>query len=413
MRSQKPVYFVICTLALCMLLCPVPAGADIIDDINGIITSARNRATEARDRAGEARANAQAVRDDLQNRLNLLTSEMRSFALEATDDIQMQIDQRIEGRAAFVADGGCSQAICQPFRQSLVTFFVDLEATINATYAVAGMPETQVDFQRFIDVIQAAPGRALFLTYRALGGADNVLSGGLLDRLAEARVHLESIREAIEQDRVITTNLGASGASLLDSELVMCEYWVQQGIGNWDFLSTAIGAIGVAQKGMGALIQGIMMLDGGEAVSAGLPVVNVKIESDPTDLATLFFETLGETFFWAGNYIRAKAYYCSLVAARGNIRDLITDPNCEDGDPLTPCDFDIPGDPNRPLVTTLRDDTQSGLTHLLAQQQQIQQNQTVILQKVQMLKAGDMNLDGITDGLDIQVFVDRLLSPGG
>jgi hypothetical protein len=179
-------------LVLAVLALATRSRADILDDIKAISRGAairageaRDRADEARDRATEVRDSAADIRDDFRDGLALVTDEMRTAVDEAVEDLERLILETTEGREDFVADGGCSLDVCEPFRRDLISLFQNLQDLLNVLYDIAEMDAMHVDFQRLIRLLEQAPGRALFPVFQIVGEANNIFQGGLVDRLSD------------------------------------------------------------------------------------------------------------------------------------------------------------------------------------------------------------------------------------
>lgn len=194
------------TACLCILVLAAPAHAGgLLQNIYDMAQTATNRATTARDRAAVARDNAIAardsadeIRDNVRNGVIMLTGQMRDLITEMVDDIQDRIDEEMAGRDAFIADGGCSVAVCEPFRQDLIALMQNLEDIGNAMVAMTELDGLTLDFSREISVVQAAPGRLLFPLYRA-ASATGMLDGGLVDQLGDAAASLLILQEILEE----------------------------------------------------------------------------------------------------------------------------------------------------------------------------------------------------------------------
>lgn len=195
-----------CTALLCVLVLAAPANAggllqniyDMVLTSTNRITTARDRATTARDNAIAARDSANEIRDNVRSGVIMLTGQMRDLVTEMVGDIQDRIDEEMAGRDAFIADGGCSVAACEPFRQDLVALMQSLETIGNAMVAMTELEGLTIDFGREISVVQAAPGRLLFPLYRAVS-ATGMLDGGLVDQLGDAAESLLILQEILEE----------------------------------------------------------------------------------------------------------------------------------------------------------------------------------------------------------------------
>jgi hypothetical protein len=379
------------------------ANADILDDILELAQTVRDRAIQARDRAAAARDRATAARDNAEEVLDRiqeaeerLTDEMRDFADEAIEDLQRMLQESMEGRAEFVADGGCSLAVCEPFRQDLVTLFERMEAIVNALYDIAGLTGTRADFQRFIDVIQDLPGRGLFPLYRVLGGSNNVFATGLLDRLSEALEGLEVVRDAMDHERAESSTGRAAGDNdkLCDCDITedpncdthlgceykSCEFWYRESPIAWDENAGIVDGVAVLMKSLAAGIQGLGTFVNDYEMDGGTVAINGKFSSDPVDINSDLCEAVAEPAFWAANFMRSRARYCSTIKMQRDVRNAIDPPLPHDAEPL-PEDDDA-----RALI--------------LQQLKTIQANESIIHAAVSRLKGGDLDNDGDVDLAD-------------
>lgn len=212
------------------------AGGAIIDDIYTEIqtaasraAAARDRATEARDRAAEARDVVAVVRDNVRNGVLMMTGEMRDLVSEVAGDLSGHVDALLDGRDAFVADGGCSVAVCQPSRTELATFLQDLEDVANAILVAADVQGTAVDLSTEIALVQNAPGRLLFPLYVAVTETD-LLASGIVDKLSEAADGLVVIREILDGGE-LRIERGESFDSIMDFELLACGPVLNESVG--------------------------------------------------------------------------------------------------------------------------------------------------------------------------------------
>jgi hypothetical protein len=426
------------TIAATAILVGSQAGANPIDDLKVVVTASKNRATEARDRAGEARDRsgetrdraaevrdraqevadraaevrdtARELRDGLRMRLELLSGEMRTAMLDAIEDLQRIRLEMTDGLDDFVADGGCSSAVCEPFRQNLLGLFQNMAALLDGLYDLAGMEGMHTEFQIPIQLIQDLPGRALFPLYRALGEDNNAMMEDLVDRMAQAVVDLQLLRDALNQER-LQLSAGPYSQNYLDSEMLNCAWWDEH-ILLVRSASTGLTLLAVGVKPIGKILNAIAVTEVG--IVAGVGFAEAHIKSNPLRTVGTLLESLADALFWGSKFVANKSRYCVEIVARGDVRDSIFDPGCEDDDPETECELQT--NPDEPatwsLLSKLGKHPDDGLVRILDEHEQILQRQQIILQRVQQLKAGDMNLDGTVDGQDIQIFVDGLLQGG-
>lgn len=208
------------------------AKADILDDIFDLTTAARDRATqardraiEARDRATEARNSANEIRDNVRQGVAALSVQVRTLISEAVEDLQGIVDDELEGREAFIADGGCSLAVCEPFRENLVMLLQNIQALVNTILEIVEMNELRLDFDREIDLINLLPGRVLFPLHRIFAVDTNLLGdtrgSGLVTRLSDTVDKLQVLKEALE-DRFCGKEPDGEPKSLLEKEVRKC-----------------------------------------------------------------------------------------------------------------------------------------------------------------------------------------------
>ncbi len=250
------------TILVSLLLNPVPTRGDIFDDILSISTAARDRATEARDRATEARTRATEARDratqardaatELRDNARLglaaLTAQVRTMIDEGIEDMQDMIERELEGRDAFIADGGCSLAVCVPFRQNLVTFLDDVQDIMNLILDILDANELQINFDRQIEIINLIPGRLLFPLHRVLAAEGNLLGPELLERTSVLKSDLAVLKDALLEPAERRST--AAGETPLESEVAGCAFVMN----NYDLISNAkkgVSAHGVLFKVMG------------------------------------------------------------------------------------------------------------------------------------------------------------------
>jgi len=237
------------------------AKADILDDILGATTAARDRATQARDRATEARDRATAardsaneIRDHVREGVAALTDEVQTLISEAVEDLQQIAADELEGRDAFLTDGGCSMAVCEPFRENLVSLLRNIEALVNTVLSILEMEDLQFDFEREITVINLLPGRALFPLFRVLAVESNLLGSdtrgsGFLGQLSDAVAKLMVLKEALE-DKICGEDPKGEPKTLLESEVRKCRC-VMDNAANVEVAAKRVKLTGLALKLVG------------------------------------------------------------------------------------------------------------------------------------------------------------------
>jgi hypothetical protein len=226
-RSNRSHWLV--AVYLCIAAYGGPARADIIDDIWDAIQTtasraqaAADRAAEARDRAAEARDSANETRNNIRNAVLLMTGQMRDLITETAGDLQTEVDDFLDGRDAFVADGGCSVAVCQPFRAEMVALLQNMEDLSNALLTVAGVEGMTIDLSTEIALLQAVPGRLLFPLYVGISETD-FIGAGLSDRLAEAADALVVLQQLLEEPDDLRGG-GPLPSTIRESELLACQF---------------------------------------------------------------------------------------------------------------------------------------------------------------------------------------------
>lgn len=266
-------FFACCAVGATALGTGSRVQADILDDILSLTTAARDRATqardravEARDRATEARNSANELRDNARLGLEALTGQIRDLIDEAVEDMQRLVESELEGRDAFVADGGCSLAVCEPFRESLVTLLQDIETLANTLLTIAELDGAHLDLQRERDIVNLLPGRALYPLYRVLGGDGNLMGNvaggsGLLQRMSEMVDQLLVLKSALEEQ--YCGSEPAVDDTLLGSEVKKCAC-VQA---NANAVENA--AKGIKYTGMGIKLIGKRLKAKGETTASG------------------------------------------------------------------------------------------------------------------------------------------------
>lgn len=202
----------------------VPAEADIFDDVLNFtqtttsrVTTARDRAAAARNNAISARNSAEEVRDNIQAAVAMMTQQLRDLVSEGATDVQDAVTAYTAGRDAFIADGGCSVATCQPFRADLVGMLQDLQAISNSVLAIADLQGVAVDFSQEIDLVQNAPGRVLFPLHTAMNATN--MSSALFGDLSDAASALLLVRDLMAEPQ----DDGARGSAPLSDDPIIAD----------------------------------------------------------------------------------------------------------------------------------------------------------------------------------------------
>jgi hypothetical protein len=351
--SAHPMLRVTVSMALiAALLGTTRARADIIDDILSVSTAARdratearNRATEARNRATEARNAAEELRDNARLGLAALTTQIRTTISEAVEDMQQMVERELEGRDAFITDGGCSQAVCAPFRQDLVTFLQDIQAITNLTLAILEAEELQINFDRQIDIINLIPGRALYPLYRVLAAEGNLLGPELLNRMSATRDDLAVLKEALQEPAVRASAAAGDAPTPLESEVAGCTFVMN----NYDRISAAKKAVslhGVMFKVMGKRLSAT-----GETTATGTNpgiagYINVTIKDNKVkstgEILDGVSEALSKIADFADDKLRDCVTFSALLKAQQKQQDIL--------DAVTAKGADLDGDGDIDLV---------------------------------------------------------------
>lgn len=210
--------------------------AAILDDILGVATTARDRATQARDRAtearnratlafdraAEARDNTQELVDNARMGLAALNDQVRDMITHAIEDMQQLVERELEGLSEFTADGGCSAAVCEPFRQDLIEWLQHTQAIVNSLFSIFHADELHLNFDREIAILNVIPGRLLFPLYRVLSADNSLVGTALLDRLSETESNLALIKDALAGSAPSAAN--RQGQTPLESEVASCAF---------------------------------------------------------------------------------------------------------------------------------------------------------------------------------------------
>jgi hypothetical protein len=334
------------------LLGPTGARADIIDDILSVSTAARDRATEARnraiearDRATEARDAARELRDNARLGLAALTTQIRTMISEAVEDMQQMVERELEGRDAFIADGGCSQAVCVPFRQDLITFLQDIQAITNLILSILDAEELQINFDRQIDIINLIPGRALYPLYRVLAAEGNLLGPELLRRMSATKDDLAVLKEALHGPAGQASAAAEEAPTPLESEVAGCTFVMN----NYNRISTAKKAVSlhsVMFKVMGKRLSAT-----GETTAEGANpgihgYINVTIKDNKVksvgEILDGVSESLSKIADFADDKLRDCVTFSALLTAQQKHQDIL--------DAITVKGADLDGDGDIDLV---------------------------------------------------------------
>jgi len=308
------------------LFAVAPGRADIFNDILNLtqtttsrITTARNRATTARDNATQARDSAQEVRDNIQDAVALMTQQLRDLVNESADDVQDAVTAFTAGRDAFIADGGCSQATCQPFRADLVGMLQDLQSISNSVLAIAELQGVAVDFTQEIDLVQNAPGRVLFPLYTAMSASN--LGPALLGDLSDAANALLKVRQLMAEPQ----DDGARGTSPLSADPIIADALAGCRTVLTDALTQQIGPGGpiqarqalrdVANVAVRIRLAGALFEAFGENWLDEFPVgvhgyVGVKIKSNFPRKLGLGLAGVGDILASSASSVSTKTHYC-------------------------------------------------------------------------------------------------------
>ncbi len=380
----------VCTLVLSFATPSGQVHADILDTILDAATQAANKAEAARDRAKEARDAAEETRDNVRAGIDRITGDIQTRINEAIEDFERVLGQQLEGRSDFIADGGCSLAECEPFRQDLISLFQNLETLLNASFEIAGMDGISVDFQRLINVIQGLPGRALYPLYRHAARDTNIFDGGLLDRLAEAAAGMQELQDALQQTEAQAVRDSELGLTRLDMELVRCQYIED----SYDLIRQKVRHIGLVASGLKLL--GKLYIAGGETeISAEGGVhgyLGATIKTDHLGSMGQVHDGAADALFMVANYITNMVRHCTNVRMHGDVRARLA----------TATDAIIE-------KQAVQDGSLAGLS---AVQQTILQGQLGILNAIQKTGCGaDIDCDGDVDLIDYSLLQTDITGP--
>lgn len=317
-------------LLLTALTTTMQVRADILDDILGITTAARDRATEARnnaasarDRATEARNNAAAardtaitardtaieMRDTMREGLELLTDGMQSAIGEAIEDIEREIADEIEGRDAYLQSGAA-----EPFREDLISLLQNSQVFLTTLNGIAGLPNAQVDFAGQISVIEALPTRALYPLYRGMAVETRMVGpGGFNELLARATTDLQVIAA------VLLDSPDPIEGELLDQELHLCSHVInnlteiRRATGDLTKFSLGARTLGTLLKAKGTtIVQKKVSLWGW----AGTVVTNSWVKKIGTVL-----DGMGNAVSGLTSYVSTKTRYCAAIGIEEEARE--------------------------------------------------------------------------------------------
>jgi len=313
--------------------------ADILDDILSLATSARDRATEARnrateardratearERATEARNSANELRDNARLGLTALTSQVRDTITEAVEDMQQFVERELEGRDAFIADGGCSLAVCEPFRQDLVSFLQNIQALMNMILSFLELEELYLDFDREVQIINVIPGRALYPLYRVLMVESQLFGPELFDRLDAAVNDLAVLKEAL-QGPAAQAAAARGDSPPLDSEVMSCTFVMNQ----YEAISMAKRAVslhGIMFKVMGKRLKakGETTAEGANPGIHGYINVTIKDNKEKSVGETLesVSEALSKIAEFADDKLRDCVVYTTLLDSRDRQQEIL------------------------------------------------------------------------------------------
>lgn len=316
-------------MALALLGAVPPAKADILDDILGITTAARDRATEARnnaasarDRATEARNNAAAardtaitardtaieMRDTMRSGIDALAAGVRTMIDEAADDLEQDISDEMAGRDAFVNGGGA-----ETFRQQLLELISNSETFLNALNSAAGGQSARADFAREAAMIDALPARTLYPLHRALvAEAPGVLEwfNELLARASDDILVIEGL---------LTESSEVVDGDLLDQELSDCSYVL-------DHLAEIRQATGdltkfaLAARGFGTLLKAAGTTEI-HKTGAVWGWVGVSLKNNRVKKLGVMVDGMGTVVSGLTSYVSTKTRYCAAIGVEGEARE--------------------------------------------------------------------------------------------
>lgn len=327
--SRRPLHLSFAASILIAALSMPAAQADILDDILGTTTAARDRATEARnnaasarDRATEARNyaltardNAAAARDtalllrnNMQAGIDALSDSIEEAIMEAVADLEREMAAEIAGRDAFV-NGGAGE----PFRETLIALLANAQAMLNALNDASGMPDAQIDFERETTLIEALPLRALYPLYRALVAE----APGVLDRFVELLGSAAADIEVIKG--LLLFSPEPVDGDLLDEELSACAYAIEHRAA----LKTASGNLtnfATIAKSVAALLKAAGTTEV-HKTGAVWGWVGVSLKSNRIKKVGEFVDGIGKAVGGLNDSISARLRHCTAISVAADARD--------------------------------------------------------------------------------------------
>lgn len=309
----------LCTPALGQ---PAGAGLPTLQDIYNSVQTSISRSTQARDYAADARDNAAnardsafEIRDTIRTALATLSTQMRQVIAEAVQDATTIIQEELAGRDAFI-----NGSECPAFRQKLVALLQRLEALMNAL-AVLASPNAplSVSFQTEIQIVQAAPCRALFPLYRVLTAIDFV-NQNLIDSLGQATSGIVQVTPAFRDDDL---PLPSGTSSPLDYEMSLrSNQSILAAPGAFRATAGVLRGLSVQLEAIGMFLQFM----GQRGVFKELEVqihgyVGTAIKNDPTTKTGLVFSGIGTALGQISAAVTVKVRHAMVIGSMSELRD--------------------------------------------------------------------------------------------
>lgn len=321
------------TASLGLVIAAVSVGstarADILQDILSITTAARDRATQARDNAAAARDRATQARDnaataittaaaardtaiEMRNEMlqsaTALATGVRDFVDEAVADLEQDVADELAGRDEFVNGGGAPA-----FRQELLVLLERLETLVNALNLACGGPEAGVDFTREMMIINAAPDRLLYPSYRAMVAETPGMLEWFSDLLDRAAMDILVI------EGMLTETSEPVDGDLLDQEEHDCSY-VLANLADIRAATSDLTRFALAARGFGAVLKaaGTTEIEKNGALWgwAGGSIKNNRVKK-----LGVLVDGLGTAVSGLTGYVSVKTRYCAAVGIEVEARD--------------------------------------------------------------------------------------------
>ena len=189
------------------VLCPqntVSCIWDLLNDFSDRLDLVNSRATDAKNASEE-------VVDRVRDGVAVLTGDLRTAIDDALADLKRIVARELSG-AEYIAftDGAnsCSAATCEPFRKELLSLLLNFESTANGLFAMTGLSQLQLDFQRMRGIVDDLPGRILFPLYLVFKTDNGDLLGSISGLLADLNADLDPLQDVFNTDTSPTMPAG-------------------------------------------------------------------------------------------------------------------------------------------------------------------------------------------------------------